>query len=96
MPGRIYGSHEQGVLKLPRFIVIVFIDDILVYSKNEGKHMDHLSVVLQVLKENQLFTKYKKCMFQLRSVAFLGHMMSSEGVDVDPRKTEVAKIGLDH
>ena len=71
--------------------VIVFIDDILVYTKNEGDHMNHLRVVLQVLKENQLFAKYRKCEFWLRSVAFLGHIIFSEGVEVDPRKMEAVK-----
>ena len=55
--------------------VIVFIKEILVYSKNEGEHMDHLGVVLQVLKENQLFAKCCKCEFWLRLVAFLGHII---------------------
>ena len=71
--------------------MIVFIDEFLVYSKNEGEHMGHLRVVLQVLKEHQLFTKYNKCDFWLRSVAFLGHIISSEGIEVDPKKTEVVK-----
>ena len=53
--------------------------------------MDHLRVVLQVIKENQLFTKYRKCEFWLRSVAFLGHIISSKGVEFDPRKIEVVK-----
>ena len=67
--------------------MIVFIDYNLVYLKNECDHMDHLQVVLQVLKENQLFSKYSKCEFWLRSVAFQGHIISSEEVEVDPRKT---------
>ena len=71
--------------------VIVYIDDILIYSKNEGNHMNHLRVVLQVLKEHQLFAKYSKCEFFLRSVTFLSHIISSEGVNVDPRKTEAVK-----
>ena len=54
--------------------VIVFIDDILIYSKNEGDHMNHLRVVLQVLKEHQLFAKYSKCEFFLRSVTFMDLM----------------------
>ena len=66
--------------------VIFFIDDILVYSKNESDHMVHLRVVLQNFKEHQLFAKYRKCEFLLRSVAFHGHIISSEGVEVDPRK----------
>ena len=53
--------------------------------------MDHLRVVLQVLKENQLFAKYSKCEFWLKSKAFLGHIISSERVEVDPRKTEMVK-----
>ena len=53
--------------------------------------MDHLRVVLQVLKENQLFVKCSKCKFWLRSVEFLGHIISSEGVEVDPRKIEAFK-----
>ena len=61
---------------------IVFIDNILVYHKNEGEHMNHLRVVLQVLKENQLFFKYSKCEFWLRLVAFLGYIISSEGVEI--------------
>ena len=63
-----------------------------VYSKNEGEQMDHLTVVLQVLKENQIFAKYRKCEFCLRSMAFLGHMISSEVVEVDPRKTEAVNV----
>ena len=57
---------------------IVFIHDILVYSKIEGDHMNHLRVVLQVLEENELFSKYSKWEFLLRSVKFLGHIISSE------------------
>lgn len=55
---------------------IIFIDDILVYSKNQGEHKDHLRVVLQVLRENQLFAKHSKCEFWLRSKEFLGHIIS--------------------
>ena len=53
------------------YFIIVFIDDILVYLKNEGDHMDHSRVVFQVLKENQFFSMYNKCEFWLRSVHFL-------------------------
>ena len=66
--------------------VIIFIDDILVYSKNDGEHMDHLRLVLQVLKEHQLFSKYSKCEFLLRLVVFLGHISSIEGIEVDIKK----------
>ena len=53
--------------------------------------MNHLRVVLKVLKENQLYVHYRKCEFLIRSVTFLGHIISSEGVEVDPRKTEAVK-----
>lgn len=58
------------------FFFIVFIDDILVYLKNECEHIDLLRVVLQVLKEQQLFSKCRKSEFWLRSVEFLGHIIS--------------------
>ena len=68
--------------------MIVLIDDILVYSKSENDHMNHLKIFLQVLKENQLFAKFSKCDFWLRLVEFLGHIVSSEGMKVDPRKMD--------
>ena len=71
--------------------VIVFIDSILVYSNNESDHMGHLRVVLKTLKEHQLFAKYSKCEFWLRSVTFPGHIISSEGVEVDPTKMKAVK-----
>ena len=71
--------------------VVDFIDHILVYSKNEGDHMGHLRVVLHTIMEHQLYAKYSKCEFCLRSVTFLGHIISSEGVEVHPRKTEAMK-----
>ena len=77
-------------------VVIVFIDDILVYLENEGDHMDHSRVVLQELKENQLIEKYSKCKIWLRLVAFLGHIIFTERVEVDARKTEVFKNWLEH
>ena len=63
--------------------VIVLIDNL----KNEGEHIDYLRVVLEVVKENQLCFKNRKCEFWLRSVAFLGHIISSEGVKLNPRKS---------
>lgn len=68
---------------LDRFVV-VFIDDILVYSEIEEKHEEHLRIVLQVLREKQLYAKFSKCEFWLREVAFLGHVVSAEGIIVDP------------
>ena len=71
--------------------MIVFIDDILVYLSNKNDHMGNLRVMLHVLKENQLFAKYRKCEFWLRSVALLGHVIYRGGVEVDPRKTKAVK-----
>ena len=53
--------------------------------------MSHLKIVLQILKDNQLFSKFSKCEFLLSSVVFLGHIVSSEGIEVDPRKFDVVK-----
>jgi len=66
--------------------VVVFIDDILVYSKSEEEHSEHLRIVLQVLKEKRLFAKLSKCEFWLREVTFLGHVISKGGIAVDPSK----------
>ena len=68
--------------------VVVFIDDILVFSKNEEEHEEHLRLVLQKLRENQLYAKLSKCEFWLKEVAFLGHVISNGGVAVDPSKVE--------
>ena len=66
--------------------VVVFIDDILVYSKNEEEHKEHLRLVLGKLREHQSYTKFSKCEFWLKEVGFLGHVISGEGIAVDPTK----------
>ena len=66
--------------------VVVYIDDILVYSKNEEEHKDHLRLVLGKLREHQLYAKFSKCEFWLKEVGFLGHVISGEGIAVDPTK----------
>ena len=68
--------------------VVVFIDDILVYSKDAQEHERHLRIVLQTLRENQLFAKLSKCDFWLKEVSFIGHIVSAEGIRVDPVKIE--------
>jgi hypothetical protein len=70
---------------LDKFIV-VFIDDILVYSKSEEEHEDHRHLVLQKLRENQLYGKLSKCEFWLKEVPFLGHRISSGGISFDLSK----------
>ncbi|XP_043687675.1 uncharacterized protein LOC122638889 [Telopea speciosissima] len=72
---------------LNRF-VIMFIDDILIYSKNKEDHEEHLRTVLQRLREKQLYAKLSKCDFWLNQVAFLGHIISASGISVDPSKVK--------
>ena len=69
--------------------VVVFIDDILVYSRDEQEHEQHLKIVLQTLREKKLYAKLSKCDFWLKEVSFLGHIVSAEGIRVDPAKIEV-------
>ena len=69
--------------------VVVFIDDILVYSKDRENHEAHLRVVLETLRKEQLYAKLNKCEFWLNEVSFLGHIVSKEGIRVDPKKIEV-------
>jgi hypothetical protein len=82
----------NGVLReyLDKFF-IVFLDDILVYSKLEEEHEKHLRMVLQVLRENQLYAKLSKCSFYQRQIHYLGHIISEEGIVVDLEKVEAIK-----
>ncbi|KAK2396042.1 hypothetical protein QL285_057716 [Trifolium repens] len=68
--------------------VVIFIDDILIYSKDHHEHAEHLRIVLEILREKQLFAKFSKCEFWLSKVKFLGHVISQGGVSVDPSKVE--------
>ena len=68
--------------------VVVFIDDIMVYSKNEEEHKEHLRLVLEKLREHQLYAKFSKCEFWLKEVGFLGDVVSGEGIAVDPTKVQ--------
>ena len=65
-------------------IVVVFINDILIYSKDRDEHADHLRMVLQTMREHQLYGKLKKCEFWLEEVVFLGHVVTKAGIKVDP------------
>ncbi|WVZ76131.1 LOW QUALITY PROTEIN: hypothetical protein U9M48_024129 [Paspalum notatum var. saurae] len=67
---------------------VVFIDDILIYSKSEKEHEEHLRIVLNRLREHKLYAKFSKCAFWLKEVSFLGHILSEKGVAVDPSKVE--------
>ena len=83
----MYLMNSVFMPELDKFVV-VFIDDILVYSENEEDHVEHLRVVLTRLREHQLYAKFSKCEFWLREVPFLGHVLSDGGIMVDPTKVQ--------
>ncbi|GJR99246.1 reverse transcriptase domain-containing protein [Tanacetum coccineum] len=71
--------------------VIVFIDDILIYSRDEKEHEEHLKTILELLKKEELYAKFSKCEFWIHTVKFLGHVIDSSGIHVDPTKIEAVK-----
>jgi hypothetical protein len=83
----MYHMNSVFMLEMDQFVV-VFIDDILVYSKGSEEHEDHLRIVLQQLWDHQLYAKFSKCEFWINEVPFLGHVVSSEGITMDPRKVK--------
>jgi hypothetical protein len=83
----MYLMNKVFMEYLDKFVV-VFIDVILIFSKNEEEHDKHLHFVLQKLKENQLYAKLNKCEFWLEEVSFLGHIISEGGISVNPSKVK--------
>jgi hypothetical protein len=83
----MYLMNSVFMSELDKFVV-VFIDDILIYSKSEEERAQHLRVILQRLRDHQLYAKFSKCAFWLKEVSFFGHIISAEGIAVDPSKVQ--------
>ncbi|WVZ80273.1 hypothetical protein U9M48_027764 [Paspalum notatum var. saurae] len=84
----VFMNELDNTTEKPIFANSAFIDDILVYSKNEKEHEEHLRIVLSRLREHKFYAKLSKCAFWLKEVAFLGHILSVKGVAIDPSKVE--------
>jgi hypothetical protein len=83
----MYLMNSIFMPELDKFVV-VFIDDILIYSRSMEEYEEHLGIVLQRLREHQLYAKFHKCEFWIKEVPFLGHVVSPEGITVDPSKVK--------
>ena len=83
----VYLMNSVFMSELDKFVV-VFIDDILIFSVNAEEHAEHLRIVLSRLQEHKLYVKFSKCEFWLKKVPFLGHVLSDEGISVDPIKVQ--------
>jgi hypothetical protein len=82
-----YLMNSVFILELDKFVV-VFVHDILIYSKTKEDHVEHLRIVLTRLRERQLYAKFSKCVFWLKEIQFLGHVLSAEGIAIDPSKVK--------
>ncbi|GKA23508.1 putative reverse transcriptase domain-containing protein [Tanacetum coccineum] len=86
---------DEKVVHIPingeTLIIRVFIDDILIYSRNKEEHANHLRIILELLKKEKLYAKFSKCDFWIHIVQFLGHLIDSQGLHVDPAKIEAVK-----
>ena len=83
----MYLMNSVFMLELDKFIV-VFIDDIFIYSKNNEEHAQHLRIALTPLREHKLYAKFSKCEFWLDRVQFLGHVLTPKGISMDPSKVQ--------
>jgi hypothetical protein len=83
--GTLHVPHELYFMPELDEFVVVFIDNILVYLKSMEEHEEHLRIMLQHLREYQQYAKFSKCKFWIKEVPFLGHVVSPEGITVNPR-----------
>ena len=83
----MYLMNSVFMPELDKFVVM-FIDNILVYSQNEEEHAEHLRIFFTRLRDNQLYAKFSKCKFWLNKIPFLGHVLSGDGISVDPTKVQ--------
>jgi hypothetical protein len=92
MPQLFFICLMNGVFReyLDKF-VIVFLDDILIYSKSEEEHEEYLIMVLKILREHKLYVKLSKCIFYQKTIHYLGHMISTYGIKVAPKKIEAIR-----
>ena len=83
----MYLMNSVFMPELDKFVVM-FIDDILIYLENESDHEEHLRIVLSRLREHKLYAKFSKCEFWFSKVPFLGHILSRDGISIDPLKVQ--------
>jgi hypothetical protein len=87
-PAYFMNLMNKVFMEVLDLFVVVFIDDILIYSETAEEHEEHLRIVLEKLRQQKLYAKFSKCKFWMEKVAFLGHVLSAEGIAVDPSKVE--------
>lgn len=88
-PGTFQGIMNTVLAPFLRVFVVVFIDDVLIYSKTWEDHLQHLEAVFKVLQQNQFYVKLSKCAFARQELSYLGHVIGAEGVSTDPKKIQI-------